>query len=75
MIRELNKKMTCVDNSGYELTLGKEYLILNIQDGIFESRPFVGFLDDSGKMSFSHAHRLTEDLERIQKIKKLVGRK
>jgi len=39
-------------------TEGKYYKIIDIQDGIFASNPYIGVINDDNKVTYCHHYRL-----------------
>lgn len=59
-------KIKCRNSHDYNLTQNKIYICLNgLEEGIFQERPFVTVVDDTGKKTVAHASRfevITEDV-------------
>lgn len=58
---EVGQRVRCVDASGYDLTKGKEYVIVAYYPpgkvGAHSFPDYVGVVDDSGKTVTSHTYR------------------
>lgn len=61
---QVDQKITPLYTSGYAITMGKEYTVLNYEpqsaDDNFIWPPYVLFVDDFGKKCATHAARFTE---------------